>query len=61
MKKLETHDIVKKYNELNKNFVVRVKEENRELDEKNINEKRAQKSPKEKMYQKKREVESNEN
>lgn len=42
-------------------FCGSVKEENREMDEKNINEKRTQKSPKEKTYQKKRKVESNEN
>lgn len=60
VEKLETHDVIKKYNDLNKNFEVRVKEENREVDEKNVNDKRAQKSPKQIDYQKKRGVESKE-
>lgn len=41
MEKLEHHDVIQKYNALNKNFKVRVKEENQEVDEKNVNKKRA--------------------
>lgn len=58
---MQEHEVVRKYNALNKDFEIRVKEENQETDEKNINEKRAQKSPKEKTFQKKRGVDNNEN
>jgi hypothetical protein len=44
VKQLEGHELIQKYMVLNKEFESRVKEENREKDEKNINEKRAQKS-----------------
>jgi hypothetical protein len=57
VKRLEGHELIQKYTILNKEFENRVKEENREQDEKNINEKRAQKSPKQSLYQKKRGVE----
>jgi hypothetical protein len=53
IKRLEDHELVKKYTILNKEFEKRVKEENRETDTKNMNEKRAQKSPKQGRYQKK--------
>jgi hypothetical protein len=56
IKRLEDHELVRRYTILNKEFEKRVKEENREMDEKNINEKRAQKSPKQSRYQKKRGV-----
>lgn len=61
VERLDNHEVVQKYNALNKDFGIRVKQENWETDEKNINEKRAQKSPKEKDYQKKRGVDTNEN
>lgn len=60
IKNLEGHDLIKQYIRLNENFYKRIKEENREIDVKNANEKRAQKSPKEKSYQKKRGVDSKE-
>jgi hypothetical protein len=53
---LEGHELIQKYTVLNKEFENRVKEENHEQDEKNINEKRAQKSPKQSLYQKKQGV-----
>jgi hypothetical protein len=46
---------------LNKEFEQRVKEENQEKDVKNINEKRAQKSPKQSQYQKKQGVDNEKN
>lgn len=58
IKKCEQSKVIKKYNTLNQKFVKRVKDENSEMDEKNVNEKQAQKSPKQKSYQKKRGVES---
>jgi hypothetical protein len=58
---LEDHELIKRYMVLNKEFEQRVKEENREKDEKNMNEKRAQKSPKQSRYQKKRGVDNGKN
>lgn len=46
--------MIKIYTTINSGFEKRVKEENREYDEWNMNEKRAQKSPKQKAYQKRR-------
>lgn len=48
----ESHDVIQRYTTLNNDFTKRIKEENREIDLKNINEKRAGKSPNEKKYQK---------
>ncbi|CAB4397996.1 unnamed protein product [Rhizophagus irregularis] len=45
IQKNESHDVIQKYYALNTEFETRVKEENRELDVTNINEKRAGKSP----------------
>jgi hypothetical protein len=56
VKRLEGHELIQKYMVLNQEFETRVKEENREKDMKNINDKRAQKSPKQSLYQKKRGV-----
>jgi hypothetical protein len=53
VKRLEGHELIQKYMILNKEFESRVKDENHEKDEKNINEKRAQKSLKQSLYQKK--------
>jgi hypothetical protein len=61
IKRLEDHELIKKYTVLNKEFEQRVKEENREKDVKNINEKRAQKSPKQSQYLKKRGVDNEKN
>jgi hypothetical protein len=61
IRRLEDHELIKRYTVLNKEFEQRVKEENREKDEKNMNEKRAQKSPKQSRYQKKRGVDNEKN
>jgi hypothetical protein len=61
IKRVEGHELIQKYTVLNKEFEHRVKEENREKDMKNINEKRAQKSPKQGQYQKKRGVDNRKN
>lgn len=53
----ESHALIQEYMGLNAGFEKRVKDENREVDEKNVNLKRAQKSPKQKDYQKRRGVE----
>jgi hypothetical protein len=58
VKRLEGHELIQKYMVLNQEFETRIKEENWEKDEKNINEKWVQKSPKQSLYQKKRGVES---
>lgn len=57
VEKSESHDVIQFYTTLNSDFEKRVKEENGEVDTRNMNEKRAQKSPKEKDYQKKRGIE----
>ncbi|CAB4381384.1 uncharacterized protein OCT59_027983 [Rhizophagus irregularis] len=56
----ESHDVILKFTSLNNSFSKRVKEENRELNEKNINEKRVTKSPKERECQKRWGVEDRE-
>jgi hypothetical protein len=61
IKRLEDHELVRRYTILNKEFEKRVKEENCEMDEKNMNEKRAQKSPKQSQSQKKRGVDNEKN
>lgn len=58
IKKCEAHELIKTYNKLNKEFESRVKDENREMDVKNRNEKRGQKSLQEKLHSKKRGVEA---
>lgn len=58
VKKAEETDLIKAFTALNLGFETRVKDENREVDVKNRNEKRATKSPMEKSFQKKRGVES---
>jgi hypothetical protein len=45
IKNCEKHDLIKTYNDLNKNFEKRVKVEKGEADEVNDNEKRITKSP----------------
>lgn len=45
IKHAESHEMIQKYYALNTEFETRVKKENRELDVTNINEKRAGKSP----------------
>ncbi|PKB97327.1 hypothetical protein RhiirA5_384741 [Rhizophagus irregularis] len=50
----ESYDVIQRYTTLNNDFTKRVKEENCETDTRNINEKRATKSPMVKEYTKKR-------
>jgi hypothetical protein len=58
---VEGHELIQKYMVLNKEFEHRIKEENREKDVKNVNEKWAQKSPKQQQYRKKRRVDNRKN
>ncbi|PKY56751.1 hypothetical protein RhiirA4_477264 [Rhizophagus irregularis] len=53
----ELHEVIQKYTTLNNEFTKRVKEENRETDEKNINNKRAAKNVMEKEYKKRWRIE----
>lgn len=57
IERLQEHELIKRYIKLNKEFERRVKEENRERDEKKASENRAPTSQQQKSYQKKRGVE----
>jgi hypothetical protein len=61
IRRVEGHKLIQKYTVLNKEFEHRIKEENREKDVKNVNEKRAQKSPKQQQYRKKRGIDNRKN
>lgn len=56
IEKAEDHVVNQEYMKLNSGFVKRVKDENREVDIRNVNEKRAQKSQKKKIIRRREEL-----